>query len=124
MGSEEGLVPTSYTEALGPASSSTTDGERPGSAYSASSASLASSIAGSISANSKKKGPVVAPRRGAKKITYVEALYDYTARSDAEHSMLEGERLVVVNRDTGDGWADVEKGGLVRSVPASYVQDV
>jgi SH3 domain. len=64
----------------------------------------------------------VAPRRGAKKLRYVEALYDYTAQSDAEHSMVEGERFVLVKDDPGDGWVEVEKGGAVKSVPASYVQ--
>lgn len=72
----------------------------------------------------KKKGPAVAPKRGAKKLKYVEAMYDYTAQSDAEHSMVEGERFVLINMDAGDGWADVEKGGAVRSVPANYIQQV
>lgn len=72
----------------------------------------------------KKKGPAVAPRRGAKKLRYVEALYDYTAQSDAEHSMTEGERFVLVKEDPGDGWAEVEKAGVTASVPASYIQTV
>lgn len=72
----------------------------------------------------KKKGPAVAPRRGAKKLRYVEALYDYTAQSDAEHSMVEGERFVLIKEDPGDGWAEVEKGGVTKSVPASYLQEV
>ena len=54
----------------------------------------------------------------------MEALYEYEARSDAEWSMAEGERFVLVNRDAGDGWADVEKGGMVKSVPANYLHDV
>lgn len=69
----------------------------------------------------------MAPRRGAKKLHYVEALYEYTAQSDAEWSMQEGERFVIVTRDQGDGWAEVEKpgvGGVVKSVPANYVQEV
>ena len=66
----------------------------------------------------------MAPKKGAKKLHYVEALYDYEARSEAEWSMSEGERFVCVVRDSGDGWADVEKGGQVKSVPANYVQDV
>ena len=67
---------------------------------------------------------MVAPKRGAKKLAYVEALYDYEARSDAEWSMSAGERFVLINKDSGDGWADVEKGGQVKSVPANYVQAV
>ena len=72
----------------------------------------------------KKKGPAVAPKRGAKKLRYVEAMYGYEARSGSEHSMVEGERFVLVNGDGGDGWVDVERGGAVGSVPASYVRDV
>jgi hypothetical protein len=93
------------------------------STYSASSAS-ASTTNLSGPTPGKKKGPAVAPKRGAKKLKYVEALYDYTASSDAEHSMSEGDRFVLINIDAGDGWADVEKNGLVRSVPANYVQQV
>lgn len=109
-----GLVPTSYLEMLPYPSLP----ERPVSSYSSSSASLAGSIP------SKKKGPAVAPKRGAKKLKYVEALYDYEARSDVEWSMSEGERFVLINKDGGDGWADVEKGGITKSVPANYIQEV
>lgn len=66
----------------------------------------------------------MAPRRGAKKLKYVEALYEYTAQSDAEFSMQEGERFVLVKEDSGDGWAEVEKNGVAKSVPANYVQAV
>lgn len=82
------------------------------------------SNSGSSIGGAKKKGPAVAPRRGAKKLKYVEALYDYAAQSDAEHNMTEGERFVLIKEDTGDGWAEVEKGGVTKSVPASYVQSV
>ena len=109
-----GLVPTSYLEMLATPPSL----ERPVSSYSSSSTSLTGSIPG------KKKGPMVAPKRGAKKLKYVEALYDYESRSDAEWSMSEGERFVLVNKDTGDGWADVERGGVTKSVPANYIQEV
>lgn len=37
--------------------------------------------------------------------------------------MKEGERFVLVRADEGDGWADVERGGVVRSVPANYLGD-
>ena len=79
---------------------------------------------GTAAATGKKKGPAVAPRRGAKKLRYVEAVYEYAAQSDAEHSMAEGERFVLIREDQGDGWAEVEKGGVAKSVPASYVQAV
>jgi hypothetical protein len=124
-GSKEGLVPASYVEVLAatpPTTASTfTSSNRPDSTYSASSASttnLHAAVAG------KKKGPAVAPKRGAKKLKYVEALYDYTAQSEAEHSMAEGDRFVLINMEAGDGWADVERDGVVRSVPANYVQQV
>ncbi|KAL8697556.1 MAG: hypothetical protein Q9201_007066 [Fulgogasparrea decipioides] len=113
-----GLVPASYVELL--ADNTRTQPERPLSSYSSSSTSLA----GSMSLLGKKKGPAVAPKRGAKKLKYVEALYDYESRSDAEWSMSEGERFVLVNMDAGDGWADVEKGGHTRSVPANYIREV
>lgn len=121
----EGLVPASYVELFPPTSAptpATPISGRPESTYShSSSTSLSASIA---SGPVKKKGPAVAPKRGAKKLKYVEALYDYDARSDAEHSMAEGERFVLINKDSGDGWADVEKGGKTASVPANYIQEV
>ncbi|CAI7610007.1 unnamed protein product [Penicillium pancosmium] len=121
-GSQEGLVPSAYVEAAPTPSPvpSASPGlpERPGSTYSNSSASLAGSIA------NKRVGPAVAPRRGAKKLQYVEALYDYEARSDMEWTMTEGDRFVLVTRNGGDGWADVERGGVTKSVPANYIQEV
>ena len=121
VGSREGLVPSSYVD-VAPAPSpipSASPGltDRPGSIYSNSSASIAGTAA-------KRVGPAVAPRRGAKKLQYVEALYDYEARSEMEWSMTEGDKFVLINRDTGDGWADVERGGVTKSVPANYIQEV
>jgi formin-binding protein 1 len=92
---------------------------RPSSTYSNSGSSV-----GTSAPAVKKKGPAVAPRRGAKRLTYVEALYDYTAQSETEHSMMEGERFLLIKEDPGDGWAEVEKGGVTKSVPASYIQVV
>ena len=109
-------MPTSYLEVM-PAAHATA--ERPLSTYSSS-----SSMTGSMTTSGKKKGPVVAPKRGAKKLKYIEALYDYEARSEAEWSMTEGERFVLINKEAGDGWADVEKGGVTKSVPANYIQEV
>ncbi len=110
-GFKEGLVPTAYVEVLASA-------PRPSSIYSNSGSSMGGSV------TTKKQGPAVAPKRGAKKLKYVEALYEYTAQSDAEHSMYEGERFVLIKEDPGDGWAEVEKGGVTKSVPANYVQAV
>jgi hypothetical protein len=112
-GYKEGLVPTSYLEILASVP------QRPASIYSNSGSSM-----GGASVTTKKQGPAVAPKRGAKKLKYVEALYEYTAQSDAEHSMTEGERFVLIKEDAGDGWAEVEKGGITKSVPANYVQVV
>lgn len=138
-GYKEGVVPASYVELLATApptpslsvtatTPTTANSERPNSTYSNSSASLAGSIhaasSGAAGAAAKKKGPAVAPRRGAKKLKYAEALYDYVAQSEQEHSIVEGERFVLINRDGGDGWADVEKEGQVKSVPAAYIQEV
>ena len=131
VGHESGLIPTSYMEVMAdPPLRPVVD--RPVSSYSSSSASLAGSTQSGVPTSSsstshsliKKKGPAVAPKRGAKKLKYIEALYDYEARSEAEWSMSEGEKFVCINRDTGDGWADVERGGVVKSVPANYIQDV
>lgn len=116
-GGQEGLVPASYVDVSPTPAPSSSLPERPGSTYSNSSASLAS-------AAPKRVGPAVAPRRGAKKLQYVEALYEYEARSDMEWSMAEGDRFVLISRDGGDGWADVERGGVTKSVPANYIQDV
>ncbi|KAH7325785.1 hypothetical protein B0I35DRAFT_474520 [Stachybotrys elegans] len=111
-GYKEGMVPSTYVEftTTAPAASA-----RPSSVISTSTTS---------STAAKKKGPAVAPRRGAKKLKYVEALYEYTAQGDTEHSMVEGERFVLVKEDPGDGWVEVEKAGITASVPASYVQAV
>ncbi|KAJ5925530.1 hypothetical protein N7454_008169 [Penicillium verhagenii] len=114
IGGQDGLVPASYVDAVPPPSASPSLPERPGSVYSNSSASLAAP---------KRVGPAVAPRRGAKKLQYVEALYDYEARSDMEWNMTEGDRFVLITKDTGDGWADVERGGVTKSVPANYIQE-
>jgi hypothetical protein len=128
-GYKEGLVPASYIElntAAAPppaiAPQHTGQSARPPSTYSNSGSSIGTAATGPP--GGKKKGPAVAPRRGAKKLRYVEAMYDYTAQSDAEHSMTEGERFVLIKEDPGDGWAEVEKGGVTKSVPASYIQVV
>ena len=117
-----GVVPASYVEAL----PTMTLSERPGSTYSNSSTGGSAAGGGSSASGAptlRKKGPAVAPKRGAKKLHFVEAIYAYTAQSDAEFSMEEGDKFVIVKRDTGDGWAEVEKGGHIKSVPANYIQD-
>ncbi|KAG6090436.1 hypothetical protein E4U15_005028 [Claviceps sp. LM218 group G6] len=123
-GYKEGIVPASYVDFAAP--SAPPAPPRPESTYSnstTSSAALSSTAAAAAAAAAgKKKGPAVAPRRGAKKLKYVEALYEYAAQSPDEHSMMEGERFVLIKEDPGDGWVEVEKAGVTGSVPASYVQ--
>lgn len=117
----EGLVPTAYIEELPnqpSASVSASHSPRPASSRSESTASLASTQ------QVKKKGPAVAPKRGAKKVKYVEALYPYNAQSDLEFDMVEGERFILISMGTGDGWADVERNGEKGNVPAAYIQEV
>ncbi|KAJ8122886.1 hypothetical protein ONZ43_g1035 [Nemania bipapillata] len=119
-GYKEGVVPGTYLEIFAAPIVPQDTGSsqtRPVSTYSNSGSSI-----GTTAPAVKKKGPAVAPRRGAKKLKYVVALYDYTAQSETEHTMSEGERFVLIKDDMGDGWIEVEKGGVTRSVPASYVQ--
>ncbi|KAI1435186.1 hypothetical protein GGR50DRAFT_658068 [Xylaria sp. CBS 124048] len=119
-GYKEGIVPGSYLEIFAAPIAPQDTGSsqhRPGSTYSNSGSSI-----GTAAPSGKKKGPAVAPRRGAKKLKYVTALYAYTAQGDTEHNMTEGERFVLIKEDPGDGWVEVEKGGATKSVPASYVQ--
>lgn len=117
--SGEGLVPASYVEMLPSSPAKSQPGHR------ASITSLATSIASSAP-STKKKGPAVAPKRGAKKLKYVEALYTYEASGEGETSMGEGERLVLVTPDSGDGWCEVERaGGQGKGlVPAGWVKEV
>ncbi|CAK7218857.1 Protein BZZ1 [Sporothrix eucalyptigena] len=122
LGYKEGLVPASYVEAAPAAPAAMAPQNTGQSTYSNSGSSISTN--NTTTTASRKKGPAVAPRRGAKKLKYVEALYAYAAQNDAEHSMTEGERFVLVKEDPGDGWAEVEKGGVTKSVPASYIQAV
>ena len=117
----DGIVPASYVEISSHPPTPSRSTRSP--STSSSTPSAPSTAAGAIGGG-KKIGPAVAPRRGAKKLHYVEALYDYDARSDMEFSMAEGDRFVLITKDAGDGWADVERGGVTKSVPANYVQDV
>ncbi|PFH60446.1 hypothetical protein XA68_10921 [Ophiocordyceps unilateralis] len=125
VGYKEGIVPLTYVDfssTFPPSSSSSSPPlpapARPSSTYSN------STTSSTTTTSAKKKGPAVAPKRGAKKLRYVEALYGYAAQSSAEHSMHEGERFVLVKDDPGDGWVEVEKAGVTATVPASYVRVV
>ena len=75
-----------------------------------------------------KKGPPVAPRRGAKKTEsqkkYFKAMYDYDAGSEFELSIREGDVVVLVSEDKGDGWTEVDLKGKIGSVPSNYIEAV
>ncbi|KAK4546881.1 hypothetical protein LTR36_001613 [Oleoguttula mirabilis] len=128
--SSTGLVPASYADlsAAPPPRASrhstfAADDRPVSTAASVSTTSLGgSSDTGSVK---KKVGPAVAPRRGgAKKVKHVEALYAYAPQADGETAMEEGERLVLVAPDAGDGWCEVEGRDGRGVVPASWVREV
>lgn len=74
---------------------------------------------------SKKKGPSVAPKRGAKRVQYVEALYDYQADGEDEMSIRAGDRIVLVQDDTdASGWTEGELDGSRGMFPTSYVKKI
>lgn len=126
FGAPAGLVPASYAELQAPAppSKSPVDDRPLSMAASASTTSLAGSDTPSIGAKTKKQGPAVAPRRGAKKVKHVEALYTYQASGLGEVDMDEGERMVLITADQGDGWCEVESRAGKGVVPSSWVKEV
>lgn len=127
FGSEPGLVPASYSEIF-PSDHHHHHAERPIS-VAASNHSGTGSDDGSIS-RKKKQGPAVAPRRrgGGASVTasrkYVEALYTYQASGPGEVDMEEGEKMVLVKADEGDGWCEVESRAGRGVVPATWVKEV
>ena len=117
FGSSPGIVPTSYTELLAKPSPA------PRPVSTATSGSASSLEGGSTSAKPKPAAPP--PRRGAKKtVKHVEALYTYSANVDGETDMEEGERMVLVQADQGDGWCEVESKAGRGVVPSSWVREV
>ncbi|KAF8002445.1 hypothetical protein HF325_003410 [Metschnikowia pulcherrima] len=73
----------------------------------------------------KKAGPSVAPKRGAKRVQYVEALYDYNADEDNELSLKAGDKIVLVQDDTdGSGWSEGELNGQTGLFPTAYVKKI
>mmetsp|Transcript_5034 Transcript_5034/g.6261 ORF Transcript_5034/g.6261 Transcript_5034/m.6261 type:complete len:107 (+) Transcript_5034:1778-2098(+) len=97
----EGLVPTAYIEVT-----------------------MGTPAAASVNSGGKKKGPSVAPKRGAKRVQYVEALYDYQADGDDELTITAGDRIALVQADTdGSGWTEGELNGVTGMFPTSYVKD-
>ena len=104
-----GLVPSSYVEII----------------QSSPAQSIPTPIAEQDTGNGKKTGPSVAPKRGAKRVQYVEALYDYEAEGDDELSIRAGDRMVLIQDDTdGSGWTEGELNGERGMFPTSYVKKV
>lgn len=98
---QEGLVPTSYIEVF------------------------SNIVANDTGGSYKKKGPSVAPKRGAKRVQYVEALYDYTADGEDELSISAGDKIVLIQDDTdGSGWTEGENNGERGLFPTSYVKKI
>ncbi|KAK3672455.1 Protein BZZ1 [Recurvomyces mirabilis] len=152
----EGLVPASYAEVSPPspplksAGMGSGSGSRPERPTSLATSTSNLSLTGSLDSTSggslkqKKIGPVVAPRRGAKKAAplpatpsspfgnggggggekMVEALYAYPGSGPGETSMQGGEQMVLILPDQGDGWVEVESRGGRGVVPASWVREV
>lgn len=119
----EGLVPASYTEEL----------QAPiAPVASIASVSTTNTIATGDSRNpnnnnnnstgNKKRGPAVAPKRGAKKVNYMIALYNYDATTEDEISIQAGDKIAVVGEDVGDGWTEGEINGMRGSFPTAYAR--
>lgn len=73
----------------------------------------------------KRKGPSVAPKRGAKKVQYVEAIYDYAAEEDNELSITAGDRIVLIQEDVdGSGWTEGELNSRQGLFPTSYIRKI
>ena len=71
------------------------------------------------------QGPHCAPRRGAKKVQYVEALYDYVAEEANELSIVAGDKIVLVQEDVdGSGWTEGELNSRQGLFPTSYARKI
>ncbi|KAM3124556.1 hypothetical protein CJJ07_001179 [Candidozyma auris] len=78
-----------------------------------------------VGSTPKKKGPAVAPKRGAKRVEYLEALYDYTAEEDNELTIRAGDKIVLVQADTdGSGWTEGEVDGRKGLFPTAYAKRI
>lgn len=132
FGSEPGLVPASYAEMF-PSSHEEETTLRPTSVAASHHSATGSVTGGSDDGGRKKKqGPAVAPRRrgggstsaAAANKKHVEALYTYQASGPGEVDMEEGEKMVLVKADEGDGWCEVESRAGRGIVPATWVKEV
>lgn len=105
-GGSSGLVPTSYLEVSQPTMTVPITSNDTG---------------GSL----KKKGPSVAPKRGGKRVQYVEAIYDYAADAEDEISITAGDRIVLITEDTDNsGWTEGELDGRKGMIPTSYIKKI
>lgn len=111
-GGDEGLVPASYTEEI----------QAPIAPVASVASVSTSNTAATGDSKSKKKGPAVAPKRGAKKINYMIALYNYDAQMAEEITIQAGDKIAVVAEDTGDGWTEGELNGMRGSFPTAYAR--
>lgn len=111
---QEGLVPASYTEEV----------QAPiAPVASIASVSTSNTTATGDSKNlNKKKGPAVAPKRGAKKVVYMIALYNYDAQTEDEITIQAGDKIQVVGEDVGDGWTEGELNGMRGAFPTAYAR--
>lgn len=92
----QGLVPTSYLEMINTVSSNDSQ---------------------------KKKGPAVAPKRGAKKVSYMIAQYDYDAQGSDELTVRAGDKIQIISEDQGDGWTEGELQGMSGLFPTQYAKE-
>lgn len=77
------------------------------------------------SSSKPKRGPSVAPKRGARRVQYVEALYDYDADGEDEISIRAGDKIILLQDDTdGSGWTEGDLNGKKGMFPTSYVTKV
>ncbi|OWB56849.1 hypothetical protein B5S28_g2763 [[Candida] boidinii] len=74
----------------------------------------------SIMTGGKKQGPKVAPKRGAKKVKYMEILYAYEPVDEDELGVNAGDKVLVLKEDDGSGWTEGEIEGIRGLFPTSY----
>ena len=124
FGTSPGIVPASYVD-LSSAPTKPSPAARPISTATSGSASSLEASTASLGGGAKPKPAAPPPRRGAKKtVKHVEALYTYSATSGGETDMEEGERMILLAADQGDGWCEVESRAGRGVVPSSWVREV
>ncbi|KAI0461416.1 hypothetical protein LJB42_001085 [Komagataella kurtzmanii] len=74
-----------------------------------------------LESKASKIPPKVAPRRGAKKVQYLEALFDYEAAGDDELTIHAGDKIELITDDS-DGWTEGKLNNVAGLFPSSYVK--